>query len=237
MKKIIIPIGLIGVIVLMLLANSVLSVQKDVPLDLTDNLVLSFEGTNGNGIATAEKNIPFDGSSSTVRKFIQSVTYDIQPKSNLSNGDSVIVTAKYDQEIANMAPFIKLNGLSKTYIVDGLQVIENGENGTVIDGFLIPESMDGNDEDRRLYVAYQKSLSEHSEQEEVTEQFWYSGTEPDREPKADKEFLKKEFNKTENEAYDQARAYGSDSSQQYQVKPIMENESLIGWKTVFKSEE
>lgn len=158
-KKIILPVGLIAFVLLLLAVNSIMSFKKEIPLDLTTGLEVQFNGENGSGTVSVTKNIEYDGLNETVKRFIDSVTYSINPESGLSNGDIITVTVHYDDELRKLGSVVVENPTKEIQVEDLLTISVSDDKETVYaEGYEIPESMSGSEEDRRLYIEYMKSL-------------------------------------------------------------------------------
>ena len=80
-------------------------------LDFFADVKVTFEGTEPGGSAMVS-NLSTD-------PFLQTVTYDISPVSDLSNGDTVVLTAVYDADEATSLR-IAPQATEKTYTVEGL---------------------------------------------------------------------------------------------------------------------
>lgn len=142
-------------------------------IDVTDNLQISFEGYNGYGKAELQnayaweekafeaagiKNIDGFGSLGNALNIEMAVTWDINPNSNLSNGDTVVVKAVVDEAALEDYDFKLIAGSEKTFTVKDLpelkevdpfvnvEVIYEGisPNGqaTVVQGGVIEYPMD-----------------------------------------------------------------------------------------------
>lgn len=156
-KKIILPVGLIAFVLLLLAVNSIMSFKKEIPLDLTTGLEVQFNGENGSGTVSVTKNIEYDGLNETVKRFIDSVTYSINPESGLSNGDIITVTVHYDDELRKLGSVVVENPTKEIQVEDLLTISVSDDKETVYaEGYEIPESMSGSEEDRRLYIEYMK---------------------------------------------------------------------------------
>ncbi len=233
-KKIILPVGLIAFVLLLLAVNSIMSFKKEIPLDLTTGLEVQFNGENGSGTVSVTKNIEYDGLNETVKRFIDSVTYSINPESGLSNGDLITVTAHYDDELRKLGSVVVENPTKEIQVEDLLTISVSDDKETVYaEGYEIPGSMAGSEEDRRLYIEYMKSLEQPKDETAVPED-WSQGQVPSEDLREERVFLISEFNAYKNDAFDQAEEYGRSSSQEYQVRPVVEADQVIGWKTVFR---
>ena len=233
-KKVLLPVGLVAFVLLLLAVNSIMSFKKEIPLDLTKGLGVQFSGENGSGSVSVTKNIDYDGQNETVKRFIDSVTYSINPDSGLSNGDLVTIIAHYDDELRKLGSVVVENPTKEIQVEDLLTISVSDDKDTVYaEGYEIPESMSGTEVDRRLYIEYMKSLEQPKEETAVPED-WNQGQVPTEALRDERVFLISEFNDYKNDAFDQAKEYGRSSSQEYQVRPVVEADQVIGWKTVFR---
>lgn len=107
-------------------------------IDVTEDLVVNFDGYNGYGTATLENEYGWEAEAleaagvKSIDTFsdlgdalmIESaVSYEIQPKENLSNGDEVTVSTVINDEVAENYK-IKFVYNEKKFIVEGLPEIE-----------------------------------------------------------------------------------------------------------------
>ncbi|MBP5265781.1 MAG: hypothetical protein J6Z06_03045 [Lachnospiraceae bacterium] len=130
---------LIGVMSLMLMGCG-----KEAPdgiVDITNYIDVEFEGENGSGKATV--NIDYDGLElelvggkdaleemdsvedleelSQYINVVAGISFSIDQSSDLSNGDTVTVTATYDEKTAEEAQVVFGENLSKSFEVTGLK--------------------------------------------------------------------------------------------------------------------
>lgn len=234
-RTIILPIGLVTLVILLIAVNSIMSFKKEIPVNLTSDIQLQFEGENGSGTATVIKDIKYDGLSQTVKRFIDSVSYTVIPSENLSNGDIVTVTAHYDEELRKLGS-IAVEDPKREFTADNLLAVKVSTDSQVIhaDGYPVPDSMAGSEKDRRLYAEYMKSLENSNSEEYPVPDLWIQGENPEADYRSDKTFLISDCTDYNNDAYDRANEYGCSSSQEYMVKPLVENEQVTGWTTVFR---
>jgi len=91
-----------------------------IPMDMTQALEVSFSGSNGAGVAEVKSNdIMYDNTNEKIAAFVESITYDFDPDTKLSNGDTVSVTVNYDEEMADKLN-IQPKNLTKSFTVDDL---------------------------------------------------------------------------------------------------------------------
>lgn len=108
-------------------------------IDVTENLQVSFEGYDGYGTAKLENEYYWEsealeaagiesidgfdtlGSALNIEMAVQ---YEMQPISGLSNGDQVVVKASINEAMLEEYDFELLSKGEKTYIVTGLQEIQ-----------------------------------------------------------------------------------------------------------------
>ena len=58
-RTIILPIGLVTLVILLIAVNSIMSFKKEIPVNLTSDIQIQFEGENGSGTATVIKDIKY----------------------------------------------------------------------------------------------------------------------------------------------------------------------------------
>lgn len=120
MKSKIICVGYIFGIILLLyfLCYFLIISEKDV--DVMAGMQLYFEGENGEGIVTAT--IENEIIDQRINEVLDSIHYEIEPNSNLSNGDQITVSAIVDDEDLLKRYHIKLLNKTKQFEVSGLAV-------------------------------------------------------------------------------------------------------------------
>ncbi|MEG1066431.1 MAG: hypothetical protein RSD85_02650 [Erysipelotrichaceae bacterium] len=119
--------AIIVAIIMIFVAKFVYGRMTMKEVDLTGNIELEYEGNNGEGYvihsSNLDKHIKYDYTDKELRKFIRTITFDILPDDELSNGDKIIVTAEYDESLAkkyNIKPIneereIEVKGLHILY--------------------------------------------------------------------------------------------------------------------------
>lgn len=90
---------------------------KTVEIDIMKNIKLIYTGENGNASVTVENKT--EDLNQRIQEFIESVTYQVSPNTNLSNGDTIHVIASYDEELASTYHYLPIN-TEKEFIVQGL---------------------------------------------------------------------------------------------------------------------
>lgn len=88
-----------------------------IKIDISTIMQLSFEGESGN--ATAYVTTVDNHYNQRIQPFFDSLTYTVEPSTQLKNGDQVTVTLHYDQEQASKY-HIEVSSTTKTLVVDGL---------------------------------------------------------------------------------------------------------------------
>lgn len=88
------------------------------------NISVKFDGTSGKANAYIEgtKSSYPEGAKSKQKTFIDSIRISLDKESKLSNGDTVTVTAQFDQEAAKKAK-INVTNPSKSFTVEGLREV------------------------------------------------------------------------------------------------------------------
>ena len=228
-------------------------------IDITKNIEIKFSGWNGAGNAEVIKNdIPFDQENEAASRFIESIDYVITPNGNLSNGDIVEVRVRFNDEYREMAGLKVLNE-KKEYKVTGLvgeKVISKTEDSyivdaegnkkndwqsiEIIDGIKIPSSWGLSDEEKQLYVEYQKKLAQDKNETGENDPAvigWQQGENKNQTRRKTTSFWFEDYDKDEIKTYYAAIEYGKTSSQKYKVEPIMEDGEQKGFRTLFEEEE
>lgn len=89
--------------------------------DLTSGITVTFKGVNGQGIARIDSNdVAMQRNDSRTKKFLNSLTYKVEPDSDLSNGDKVKVIVGYSEEKAKSANIEPLE-TERIFTVSGLE--------------------------------------------------------------------------------------------------------------------
>ena len=88
-----------------------------IKVDMNTIMQLSFEGESGN--ATAYVTTVDNYYNQRIQPFFDSLTYTVEPSTQLKNGDQVTVTLHYDQEQASKY-HIEVSSTTETLVVDGL---------------------------------------------------------------------------------------------------------------------
>lgn len=129
----------VGLICLMVVMAALLTGCGKKKIDIMEGLTISFDGYDGYGAATLENEYSWeaeafeaagiksiDGFDTFAHAVIieGSVSYEVTPKENLSNGDEVTVKAKIDQEALEEYDFELIAEKEKTFTVTGLKEIK-----------------------------------------------------------------------------------------------------------------
>lgn len=168
-------------------------------VDLTRDMVLEFKGADGSGTAEIIKNpvtVTGPHESDELDLWLETLDYDIQPDSGLSNGDTVTVSVQHDEPLAAHLS-IGVQNSKITFTVERLvddKNIQRGKNTQdmdveVIDGIEVPVAW-GLDEEAKLeYVQGQKKalLEAVSDDEETQDEpaktiEWLKGTGSEKVP-------------------------------------------------------
>lgn len=71
---------------------------RTITVDLMKPAELVYDGESGVASVSVDKTL--NHVNQRITQFYESVTYDVEPKSQLSNGDTITITASYDKELA-----------------------------------------------------------------------------------------------------------------------------------------
>ncbi len=88
-----------------------------IKMDIGTMMKLSFEGESGK--ATVHIEIVENNYNQRIQPFFDSLTYKVEPSTDLKNGDKVETTLYYDQELASKY-YIEVSSTTETFVVDGL---------------------------------------------------------------------------------------------------------------------
>lgn len=100
-----------------LLGIAYISFMRKVEVDVMSNARFTYSGENGN--ATLQVDTSTSGINQRTEEFLKTVTYEVTPNSNLSNGNVVHVVASYDTSIAKEYNFKPIH-LEEDVTVEGL---------------------------------------------------------------------------------------------------------------------
>lgn len=95
--------------------------MRNVEIDIMDNAQYTYVGENGN--ASVVVSAKQGDINQRVQDFLNTVKYEVSPNTDLSNGDTIHVTATYDQALANQYHYkpkstkanVKVQGLANRY--------------------------------------------------------------------------------------------------------------------------
>ncbi len=90
---------------------------REANIDVTSNVQISYTGVNGN--ATAEVMETAGDINQRTQALLDTVNYTVEPNTGLSNGDTILVSASYDEKIAAQYHYNVIN-VQKEIIVEGL---------------------------------------------------------------------------------------------------------------------
>lgn len=114
-------VRIIVVIVLVISCGAVWATYYNyTSVNVLKNVKLSYDGVSGDATAKVQSNkIAYNGDDQDVKDFLNSITYSLSENSNISNGDTITVTAEYDQSKAKSLK-LKLTDTTKNITVRNL---------------------------------------------------------------------------------------------------------------------
>lgn len=231
--------------------------KKVVSIDPFKDIQIKEKGWNQDGYLEVEKgDIPYHGNDQTILKLIDSIRFDVKPNKKLKNGDEVTIELKYDKELNSRVSvhFTKEETKYKlTKLVDKKQSVrteekevidKNGEKKIdiseyiIIDGVEIPTSWNLTNEEMQDYIQYIKNQDDDTEMidEPGVKVEWIQGTSETKTNRKDAKFYMKDYGNLDMDCYNAAYEFGNVSSQQYKIRPIVDNSRTIGYECVFKQE-
>ncbi len=231
MKKWIIASGIAAVFIAVG-SIAAISLQRDtlIEVDLTEHIIMEYSGENGNGVAKIKSNdLGLDLSNENYQKFSESMSYTIDPDTNLWNGNDIHITVSYNEGYCRAAGLKPINA-ETVFMVEGLQTPKLSSDN-------IPPAMQ-DEEGQEVFKAYMDAVENTPEDapEADLSGLWISGQDSEAPKKESKSFLFEDYTEYSNDAFDQAKEYGRTSSQNYRVQPVMNGDLQVGWKTVFQDE-
>lgn len=115
-NKFIYFISLLGMVMILVLI-AYFFFLRNVEVDIMDNAQYTYVGENGNAsVVVSAKQGELN---QRMQDFLNSVKYEVSPSSDLSNGDTIHVTATYDEALANQYHY-KPKSIEADVIVEGL---------------------------------------------------------------------------------------------------------------------
>ena len=90
---------------------------RTIEVDMTKKVEIVYEGEQGKAKAFAH--CEMTDLNQRLQSFYDSIEYEIEPNENLSNGDAIHITAKYDESLAQQYHYEPIH-LEKDYVVSGL---------------------------------------------------------------------------------------------------------------------
>lgn len=138
-NKFIYFISLLGMVTILVLI-AYFFFLRNVEVDIMDNAQYTYVGENGN--ASVVVSVKQGELNQRMQDFLNSVKYEVSPSSDLSNGDTIHVTATYDEALANQYHY-KPKSVEANVVVEGLAnrylslkdipktLIKDGENAAL----------------------------------------------------------------------------------------------------------
>ena len=115
-NKFIYFISLLGMVTILVLI-AYFFFLRNVEVDIMDNAQYIYVGENGNAsVVVSAKQGELN---QRMQDFLNSVKYEVSPSSDLSNGDTIHVTATYDEALANQYHY-KPKSIETNVVVEGL---------------------------------------------------------------------------------------------------------------------
>lgn len=115
-NKFIYFISLLGMVTILVLI-AYFFFLRNVEVDIMDNAQYTYVGENGN--ASVVVSVKQGELNQRMQDFLNSVKYEVSPSSDLSNGDTIHVTATYDEALANQYHY-KPKSVEANVVVEGL---------------------------------------------------------------------------------------------------------------------
>ena len=115
-NKFIYFISLLGMVMILVLI-AYFFFLRNVEVDIMDNAQYTYVGENGN--ASVVVSVKQGELNQRMQDFLNSVKYEVSPSSDLSNGDTIHVTATYDEALANQYHY-KPKSIEANVVVEGL---------------------------------------------------------------------------------------------------------------------
>lgn len=91
---------------------------RTVEVDITKNIRVHYTGENG--MASVEVEMDKDDLNQRMQEFLDTVTFEVLPNHDLSNGEVITINASYDEELAQRYHYQVIN-TTREVTVEGLQ--------------------------------------------------------------------------------------------------------------------
>lgn len=245
MKKIVCIVSGFLVFILLVFCVNMLKDQtasEQVDMDIVSSVDVAFSGWNGSAEPYITSNeIEYDHKNETLKKFVDSITYDFSKEKNVKNGDIIEIRAHYNEDLRKLAN-VNIVKKSKKITVSGLYgenqkyvTNEKGQEVQIVDGIEIPGGLTSSE--KEAYLEYKKSLSKSSDEEDaVVANEWKKGESEQETFRTSTEFYIEDYNNDPIMTLYEAEYFGSTSSQMYKIENILKDQEVIGWRCRFKEE-
>lgn len=90
---------------------------RSITIDVTKDMEVIYEGESGSASVSIHNNNK--NLNQRTQEFLNSITYQVTPKTNLANGDKITVNARYDESLANKYHINVINDVTELS-VEGL---------------------------------------------------------------------------------------------------------------------
>lgn len=235
--------------------------RSELELDPLKDLQVEFIGENGKGYAVlTPPDIPYGGDDEAVQRLIDSLHYAVSPDKNLTNGQTVTATIRVDQNLKKLA-HVEFKQTERKFMVSSLvssqrevRTKNNSETVSsslesfdqikdhlnqlqeviVVEGVEIPVAWNLDEEAIQAYVNYVHSTSNSEQPADRTTDDWIQGQSETKTNREDASFYTKDYLENLNTTYKQAFSFGMESSQEFRIVPIIEDNKTMGYQCVFK---
>ncbi|MDF9825904.1 hypothetical protein M2475_002285 [Breznakia sp. PF5-3] len=123
-RKVIMSFVFVGIYISLLACGTG---KTDVDLTNDKYIDINYEGVSGAGSITVDSNYKYDEENVDLTKFYNSISYNIEPNEELQNGDTVVLTMKFDEDLAEKAN-INVTKYEKSWKVKGLDIAYTNYN-------------------------------------------------------------------------------------------------------------
>lgn len=185
-------------------------------IDPLNDISIEASGYDGDGeVKVNTDNIPYP-SKRYVKKFYETISYTVSPNKELKNGDKVVVTIKYDKDMASRKN-ITIKRKSKTFKVSSLK-----KGYEEYKGVKVPLGLSKEEKEKLYQSGMASKISDKSENPEDVKD---DGIHIPEEELVYKGQLDAETHKTNQtfDYYNDAYNYGLQSSQSFKIETVVNN--------------
>ncbi|WP_276930873.1 hypothetical protein [Faecalibaculum rodentium] len=235
--------------------------QSKTTIDPFENVIVEFVGMDGTGEARLKSDgISYAGGDEATQKLLDDIVYKFSPNKNLENGQTIKMKVVVNDDLYRLSMLefssfeeeITVSGLSGRVTSNEFRVkdilnqepeIKDFEEYIIVDGIEIPSAWNLTDEEIQGFVEREKKAQSAPSVplEEVVEapkqEEWYQGKSETVTNRKSADFLSRDYAWNALTAYKDAYKYGEESSQEFTIRPLIEDGKQTGYRCIFRGDE